>query len=178
MLYSLEDFVGQLQISDNETITQTGFAFQLHDIPDPNEFRGQDFSVNLGNAEEARNTNQTRDIDPMTLIPDLDDTATAYVRVPGRVFQGQSQSRLAFFVFLRDNFFQNVGGNETVGSVILGVSASTEAAAGRDTPLTMGFRFIKVNALYDYITMTANCREICHVIFQLHAYAVLSMNYS
>ena len=155
MLYSLEDFVGQLQLSNSETFTETGFAFQLHDIPDPNQFRGQDFSVNLGNAEEARNTNHTMDIDPMTLVPDLDETATAYVSVPGTVFRGQSQSRLAFFVFLRDNFFQNVGGNVTVGSIVLGVSASTEAAAGGDTPLRMGFRFIKVMVLTRLIS--SNC---------------------
>lgn len=148
MLNSLEDFASQAQLTNNsanETFTQTRYAFQLYNIADPNEFRGQDFSASLGTAQEAMNTDVTMEINPMSLTSNLNETATAYVKVPGTLFQGQNQPRLAFFVFLQDSFFQLVGENVTVGSIILGVTVSTEtSSAGETTPLKMGFRFIQV----------------------------------
>ena len=142
MLFSLENFVDrvQLQPSNNtadETFTQTTYAFQLHDIPDPNQFTGQDFSANLGTAADAKSIDPSAEIDQIALTTTLNKTATAYVRVPSA---GQSRSRLAFFVFLQDGFFQNVDENVTVGSIVLGVTVPS----GSDN-LTMGFRYTKVN---------------------------------
>ena len=145
VLFSLENFVDQVQLQPsnnaaNETFTQTTYAFQLRDIPDPDQFTGQDFSVNLGTAADAKSINPSAKIDQVALTTTLNETATAYVRVPSAFNQGQSRSRLAFFLFLQDSFFQNVDENVTVGSIVLGVTAPS----GSDN-LTMGFRYTKVN---------------------------------
>ena len=158
VLYSLEDFVSQVQLTNssaNETFTQSRYALQLYDIPNPNDFRGQDFSVSLGTAQEARSTGITMEINPMALTSSLNETATAYVKVPGTLFQGQNQPRLAFSVFLQDSFFQVIGENVSVGSIVLGVTVSTEAPAGGDTALKMGFRYIKVLHSAQYKPMTS-----------------------
>ena len=154
ILFSLENFVDQVQLSNTSstaTFTQTAYAFQLNDIPDPNRFTGHEFSVNLGTAAEAKTTDPTMEIDPMALTTYLNETATAYIEVPSTFLQGQSKFRLAFFVFLEDGFFQNVGENVgenvTIGSIILGVTLPV----GFNYNLTMGFRYTKVTDMpYKY----------------------------
>ena len=146
ILFSLENFVDRVQLSNNSataTFTQTAYAFQLNDIPDPNMFTGQEFSVNLGTAAEAKTTDPSTEIDPMALTTYLNETATAYFKVPSTFIQGQSNLRLAFFVFLEDGFFQNVGENVTIGSIILGVTVPMGVEA-ENYNLTMGFRYTKV----------------------------------
>ena len=149
VLRSLENFTARVQLSNisaNDTYAFNTYALQLHDI-NVDSFTGQNFSVNLGSVEEARNRTLEMNSDALTNM--LSEDATVYVTIPASLFmEGMETQRLSYSVFLRDRLFQSVNNTVIVGSVILAVTAQN-GQAGEDASLTIGFRAAMVGNIYN-----------------------------
>ena len=153
LLESLQDFLDKVEVeqTDNSTtnLTQKVFTFETFALQvqqlDPEEYKGQMFSVNLGSLEEAREDNQTIGQGAL-VISELELTVnfnmkhkldmnamagtTASLQLPEDLLDSYSDvdtnltsaipQRLSYSVFKSDILFQNLNQNHlNIGSIIV-----------------------------------------------------------
>ena len=154
LLESLQDFLDKVEVEpdDNSTTTssQMVFAFETFALKiqqlDPEEYKGQTFSVNLGLLEETREDNQTIDqealvtselesITKFNLKHEHDKTnamasTTVSLLLPEDLLESCSDmnsnltaaipQRLSYSVFKSDSLFQNINQSHlSIGSIIV-----------------------------------------------------------
>ena len=145
LLESLENFLDKVEVEQDENSTSNSsnmifafeaFALQVQEL-DPEEYKGQVFSVNLGSLEEATKDNQTIEQENLVtselesvinLIPESDSDGsrnaiadtTASLQLPEDLLDSCNESdvnsnlvstspqRLSYSVFKSDILFQNV----------------------------------------------------------------------
>ena len=145
LLESLQNFLDKVEVEQDENSTSNSsnmifafetFALQVQEL-DPEEYKGQVFSVNLGSLEEATKDNQTIEQENLVtsepesatnLIPESDSDGscnaiadtTASLQLPEDLLDSCNESdvnsnlvsansqRLSYSVFKSDVLFQNV----------------------------------------------------------------------
>ena len=146
LLESLQNFLDKVEVEQDENSTtnssQTVFAFETFALQiqqlDPEEYKGQVFSVNLGSVEEATKDNQTIDQDDL-VTSELEsenlvkmtkrEGVTASLQLPEDLLlidlcSSNSTSavpqRLSYSVFKSEILFQNLNQSHlSIGSIIV-----------------------------------------------------------
>lgn len=129
ILNSLSLFTSQVELPENSTnvtFTLQSYGIQLFDITQET-FDGQNFAVNLGSLENARNLSIPLTMDDLT--DQLSGNATVYVQVPSESLGGGSEddkSRLSFVVYRQDSLFLNStnGSGVSIESLVVAVNSS------------------------------------------------------
>ena len=110
------------------------YALQVQDI-DPQLFRGETFSANLGSVDEAQDLSEEISQQALTVNMEMlvnvtiTVNTTASVRLPDSLFEqlvecgNGTVQRLSYSVFLTDVLFQSFDQDDTeiIGTIILGV---------------------------------------------------------
>ncbi len=133
-----------------------GFDLQIQDL-DPDVFKGQAFTVNLGSAEEAlqSNGNLGESLNTsQTVMNILVNQTTSSVKLSQNFFTGSMNSsmknasnstnelRLSYTVFLTDILFQSRNESLDIGSIIVSTRLSNGASFIPHNPVEVSFRTV------------------------------------
>ena len=127
------------------------YALQMQDI-DPDTFKGQTFTINLGSVEEALNStegfkDESLKISEMDL--EVPDNSTAAVQIPEKFIEecqmentSNLTQRLSYNVFITDVLFQSLKVNSTlaIGSIIVSTRLNCKMNSSLSTPIRVIFR--------------------------------------
>ena len=143
-----------LTLSTNSSVDKLVFvydtyALQMQDI-DPNTFKGQTFTVNLGSVEEALDS--TEGFKEKSLkISEMDpDDSTAAVQISEEVIEecqmentssSNLTQRLSYNVFITDILFQSLKVNSTlaIGSIIVSTRLRCKMNSSLSNPIRVIF---------------------------------------
>ena len=127
------------------------YALQIQDI-DPDTFKGQTFTVNLGSVEEALNSSEgfrDESLKTSEMIVEVLDNSTAAVQIPedfvdecmmmGNISSISSSftRRLSYNVFITDILFQSFNNNGTfaIGSIIVSTRLRCKMNSSLSSPI-------------------------------------------
>ena len=145
IINSLSQFTSQVKLprnSTNVTFTFQSYGIQLFDVS-PETFQGQNFAVNLGSLQNARNLSNPLNIE--NISDELDNDATLYVQVAPETLENSQDSanRLSFVVYRQDSIFlNNTNATEsgiTIDSLVVSVNSSSSVNAESDPPIIIGY---------------------------------------
>lgn len=137
------------------------YALQLQDI-DPSLFNGQTFTVNLGSADDAVESqgNIQESLKTFDMVAQILEKYTASVQLPndfldsvqGCASDGSSfdlnQLRLSYSVFLTDVLFQSRQNQFDIGSIIVATRLGCADNTSLRNPIRVIFRTVKQVQLY------------------------------
>ncbi len=156
MFSDLLDLSALTNTSGEVTFGFDNYALQLQDL-DPDFFKGQIFTVNLGSAEEAlqSNGNLGESLNTsQTVLDILVNQATSSVKLYQNFFADSMNSsmenisnstnkiRLSYTVFLTDILFQSRNESVDIGSIIVSTRLSNEASFIPKNPVEVSFRTV------------------------------------
>ena len=174
LLESLQNFLDLVEVEEDENSTanstQTVFAFETFALQvqqlDPEEYKDQTFSVNLGSLEEVREDNRTIEQDALVTSElashetDNEGTrnsvagTTASLQLPENLLDLCSDvnsnltsavpQRLSYSVFKSDILFQNLNQSHlSIGSIIIAARLKCADNATLNTSIKSTFQIDK-----------------------------------
>ena len=144
-----------LTLSTNSSVNKfvyDTYALQMQDI-DPDTFKGQTFTVNLGSVEEALNSTEGFK-DESLKISEMDlevlDNSTAAVQISEKFIEecqmentssSNLTQRLSYNVFITDILFQSLKVNSTlaIGSIIVSTRLRCKMNSSLSNPIRVIF---------------------------------------
>ena len=177
LLESLQNFLDKVEVEQDENSTSNSsnmvFAFEIFALQvqqlDPEEYKGQIFSVNLGSLDEARKDNQTIEQENLVtselesatnLNPENDNDGsrnviadtTASLQLPEDLLDSCNESdvnsnlvsatpqRLSYSVFKSDILFQNVNQRQLLNLSIGSIIVAARLKCADNVTLNMSVK--------------------------------------